>query len=122
MNQNTTWLPGLEESYCTNIIPKLYSINIDTLNKTTNKIKINKYSGRDKITSLWCKKLTFYGPDLANLFQQTLQGETKLPKWLSFALTSLLPKNNETHVPKNYRPITCLNIKLFTSCLNLQSV
>ena len=55
------------------------------------------------------------------MFQQTLQGDTKLPKWLSLALTSLLPKNNETHIPKNYRPIACLNImyKLFTSCLNL---
>ena len=55
------------------------------------------------------------------MFQQTLQGDTKLPKWLSFALTSLLPKNNEIHIPKNYRPIACLNVvyKLFTSCLNL---
>ena len=63
----------------------------------------------------------FYRPDLANLFQQALQGDTKLPKWLSLALTSLLPKNNETHIPKKYKPIAFLNImyKLFTSCLNL---
>ena len=78
----------LEESYCTNIIPKVYSINIDILNKAINKTKINKSPGRDKITGFWYKKLTFYRPDLANLFQQTLQGDTKLPKWLSLALTS----------------------------------
>ena len=101
-NQNAKWLPDLEESYCTNITPKVYSINIDILNKAINKTKINKSPGRDKITGFWYKKLTFYRPDLTNLFQQTLQGDTKLPKWLSLALTSLLPKNNETHIPKNY--------------------
>ena len=81
---------------------KVYSINIDILNNAINKTKINKSLGRDKITGFWYKKLTFYRPDLTNLFQQTLQGDTKLPKWLSLALTSLLPKNNETHIPKNY--------------------
>ena len=55
------------------------------------------------------------------MFQQTLQGDTKLPKWFSLALTPLLPINNETHISRNYTPIACLNImyKLFTSSLNL---
>ena len=54
------------------------------------------------------------------MFQQTVQGDTKLPKWLSLALTSLLPINNETHISKNYIPIACLNMyKLFTSSLYL---
>ena len=41
-NQNEKWLQELEELYCTNITPKLYSININILNKAMNKIKINK--------------------------------------------------------------------------------
>ena len=41
-NQNEKWLQKLEELYCTNITPKLYSININILNKAMNKIKINK--------------------------------------------------------------------------------
>ena len=40
-NENAIWLPELEETYCTNITPKLYSINLDILNKAINKIKIN---------------------------------------------------------------------------------
>ena len=36
-NQKAKWLPDLEESYCTNITPKVYSINIDILNKAINK-------------------------------------------------------------------------------------
>ena len=120
-SQNGTWLPEREESYCTNITPKLYSINIDILNKAIIKIKINKYPGRDKITGFWYRKLTFYQPYLTNLFQKTLQGDTKLPRWLSLGLALLLPKNDETHIPKNYRPISCLNImyKLFISSLDL---
>ena len=33
---------------------------------------------------------------------------------------SFLPKNTETELEKNYRPIACLNImyKIYTSCLN----
>ena len=63
----------------------------------------------------------FYLPDVANLFQQTLQGDTKLPMWFSLALTMLPPKIDETHIPKNYRPTACLDImyKLVTSCLSL---
>ena len=67
-NQNATWLLELEESYCKSITLKLYSINIDILNKAVNKMKINKSPGRDKITGFWYKKLTFYQPHLANLF------------------------------------------------------
>ena len=59
-NQNAKWLPDLEESHCTNITPKLYSINIDIWNKAIDKIKLNKSPGRDKITGFWHKNLTFY--------------------------------------------------------------
>ena len=48
-NQNSKWLPELEKSYCTNITPKLYRINIDVLNKAINKTKINKSPGRDSV-------------------------------------------------------------------------
>ena len=119
--QNPRWLPELQDLYCTNITPKLCSIDIDILNKAINKIKINKSPGKHKITGFWYKKLTFYRPDSASLFQHTLQGDTKLRKSLTLVLISLLPKNNETHKAKNYRPTVCLNImyKLFPSYLNL---
>ena len=54
------------------------------------------------------------------LFDKTFSELINTPEWLSRALTSLLPKNDETENPKLYRLIACLNImlKLYTSCIN----
>ena len=41
------------------------------------------------------------------------------PTWLTEGITHLLPKTQETKVPKNYRPITCLPTlyKILTSII-----
>ena len=41
------------------------------------------------------------------------------PKWFTQGVTYLLPKSNETNIPKNYRPITCLPTmyKILTSVI-----
>ena len=62
----------------------------------------------------------FYKADLVYIFQNTLKGHKELPSWLTRARTQLLPKNENTHIAKNYRPIACQNLmfKLYTSCIN----
>ena len=47
-------------------------------------------------------------------------GNNEIPDWLTKAKTVLLPKNNDTRNPKNYRPIALQNImlKLYTKCIN----
>ena len=54
------------------------------------------------------------------MFENTFKGEGELPIWLTTASAVLLPKNNNTHVAKKYRPIALLSImyKLCTSCIN----
>ena len=54
-----------------------------------------------------------------NLYQNTFEGSTTLPDWLTLTKTILLPKIEHTHAVKSYRPIACLNLtyKLYTSCL-----
>ena len=41
------------------------------------------------------------------------------PKWFTQGVTYLLPKSNETNIPKNYLPITCLPTmyKILTSII-----
>ena len=43
------------------------------------------------------------------------------PTWLSTTKTTLLPKNTDTHIAKNYRLIALLNVmyKIYTSCINI---
>ena len=54
------------------------------------------------------------------MYDITLKGTTDIPEWLAKAKTTLLPKNDETMNPKNYRSIALRNImlKLYTSCIN----
>ena len=41
------------------------------------------------------------------------------PKWFTQGVTYLQPKSNETNIPKNYRPLTCLPTmyKILTSII-----
>ena len=57
---------------------------------------------------------------IIDLYERTFKGELQLPPWLTRASTTLLPKNNETKIAKNYRPIACQNLmyKLYTGCIN----
>ena len=58
---------------------------------------------------------------MVSLFQKTLIGEYDSPAEIVLAETVLIPKNENTKIAKNYRPIACLNLmyKLYTPCLNL---
>ena len=99
-----------------------YKIDLQILEKSINKIQINKVPEQDRIIGFWFKNLSSYRDILAVKFNELLHSDpnTPLPMWLSTARTSFLPKNKETHIAKNYRPIACLNMmyKLYTSCLN----
>ena len=119
-NENSSWLSELEMTYRSNVQPKQYEITKDTLKTVVNKMHLEKSPGRHLSIGYWFKKLTFYIDPLANLYQNTFQGSTTLPDWLTLPKTMLLPKNEHTHAAKNYRPIACLNLtyKLYTSCLN----
>ena len=120
-NTNATWIKELKTNYCANVNQKDYKINIKTLQKALSKIQNNKSSGPDMIIGFWYKKLQFYRPYIVFLFQKTLSGEYDFPAEVVLVKTVLIPKNENTKIAKNYRPIACLNLmyKLSTSCLNL---
>ena len=71
----------------------------------------NKAPGNDLIIPFWIKRLTSLHPK---------SSETEIPDWLAISRTILQPKNVNTDMAKNYRPIACLNImyKLYTGIIN----
>ena len=115
------WMKEFKSNYCLNATQKLYEIDKMTIDKAINKLKPNKAPGRDMITGYWYKQLNFYRSDLTRLYHSVLVNDQVLPTWLSTAKTILLPKNTDTHIPKNYRPIALLNImyKIYTSCISM---
>ena len=119
-NENATWLKTLEENYCKNVTPKDYQINIKTFKEILTSMKNNGAPGPDKINAYAIKKLPSTHTSLVNAFADAFDNNKPLPNWLVKGKTILLPKNQETGIAKNYRPIACLNItyKLYTNLLN----
>ena len=74
-----------------------------------SEIQLQKSPGSDLINSFGYKRLSFHCEKLTELYQHTYRDTLALPLWLTLARTSLLPKNTETELAENYRPITCLN-------------
>ena len=104
----------LESNYCLNATQKLYEIDKMAIDKAINKLKPNKAPGRDMITGYWCKQLN---SDLTRLYNSMLVNDQVLPTWLSTAKTTLLPKNTDTHIARNYRPIALLNM-MYKICMS----
>ena len=96
-------------------------VTID-ITETTEAIKRTqnwKAPGIDQLTNFWIKKITSVHCDLTVNFNEMIENPEIAPKWLTTGITSLLPKNKDTKIPKNYRPITCLptTYKILTSII-----
>jgi hypothetical protein len=78
-----------------------------------------KAPGRDQMINFWLKQLTATHKHIAALFNKLIE-EDQIPEWLTAAVTFLVPKNEKTDNPKNYRPVTCLPTihTLFTSIIS----
>ena len=119
-NYKAEWLQQLEKTYCRNITATNYNIDRKMLDKVIKKIQISKAPGSDLINGYWYKNLTSYRDQSSVLFSQQIHFDSPLPTWLSAAHTVLLPKNTDTHIAKNYRPIPCPKVmyNLYSSCIN----
>ena len=56
---------------------------------------------------------------MAKAYSQIMQDPSLTPEWLVEGTTNILPKKEETWIPKNYRPIACLptTFKILTSVI-----
>ena len=77
-------------TYCSDVQPKQKEKPKGTLKTAVNKIHLGKSPGKVLLIGCWFKKLTFYIEPSANLHQNTFEGSTTLPDWLTLAKTILL--------------------------------
>ena len=87
---------------------------------TTTTTTLNwKAPGRDQIPNFWLKQLTATHRHIAAIFNKLIE-EDQIPEWLTAGVTFLIPENENTENPKNYRPVTCLPTmyKLITSVIS----
>jgi hypothetical protein len=66
-----------------------------------------KAPGRDQIPNFWLKQFTATHKHIAAIFNKLLEAD-QIPEWLMAGITFLVPKNENTEHPKNYRPVTCV--------------
>jgi hypothetical protein len=85
---------------------------------TKNNTKLESPWKRPK-TNFWLKQLTATHKYIAALFNKLIE-EDQIPEWLTAEVTFLIPKNDNTDNPKNYRPVNCLRTicKLLTSIIS----
>jgi hypothetical protein len=62
---------------------------------------------RDQTANFWLLQLTEIHTYVATLFNKLIE-VGQIPEWLMTGVTILIPKNENTVRPKNYRPIICL--------------
>ena len=119
-NFKTNWYDDLEEGYCTSTTQKEYFVTMNELKSALRRMPDNKSPGTDLITSFWIKNLHSLHENLLSELKLIYSGDNSIPEWLATSRTTLVPKNKESHLPNNFRPIACLNstYKLYTSILN----
>ena len=114
-NSEADWI---KESEVTNNKMEWTDLNEGELTTTIKNLANWKAPGPDKIQSFWFKKIPSIHRYLTAEYKKLLTGK-EFPPWLAKGTTYLIAKNRETANPKNYRPITCLNImyKIYTALM-----
>ena len=105
---DTPWIETLRNEYCRNAEQKQYEINNEILDKILSQMANDK-PGRDLVCGVWIKRLKSLHESFKQELVRMLLGEIEPPDWLLTFVTLLLPKNEETKQPQNYRPIALQN-------------
>ena len=78
-----------------------------------------KSPGSDRLPNFWIKQFKSLHKSMAEACSKIVKDPKQTPDWLVQGATNLLPKKEETLIPKNYRPIACLptTFKILTSVI-----
>ena len=117
-NLQASWLTTLP-SVSDETITETLLIDEACFSRCVSKLRNWASPGSDGILGFWIKKFPALHQSLLLLFNAMLKNDYCFPSWFPIGRTVLIPKNINTSMAKNFRPITCLNVlyKLWTSCI-----
>ena len=109
-NEDAKWIKDQEE--------ELQQINqMEWKDLTVEGLRVNmtraanwKSPGPDRLPNFWNKQFKSCHKSMAEAYSEIVKDPKQTPDWLVEGATNLLPKKEETSIPKNYRPIACLPI------------
>ena len=118
-NEDAPWIKDQEE--------ELQQINqMEWKDLTVEELRVNmtraanwKSPGPDRLPNFWIKQFKSLHKSMAEAYSKIVKDPKQTPDWLVEGATNLLPKKEETWIPKNYRPIACLptTFKILTSVI-----
>ncbi|KAL1446559.1 hypothetical protein WDU94_012428 [Cyamophila willieti] len=106
--QDAAWIQE-EETRMENLC-MMRSTKVTTMDVThaAKYLKSWKSPGPDQVQNYWFKMFSNCHPVLAKQFQGCLEQPHTFPEKFTKGITYMVPKNQNTHEPESFRPITCL--------------
>src|SRR6266550_4391650 len=119
INENPEWMKGIEKKTSKIEEPIFTEIGIGKLKAAIAKTQNWKATGVDRIHNYYIKKLTSTHANILECYNRIIMEKEDVPEWMTVGRVILLPKNEETENPKNWRPIACLPTiyKILTSVI-----
>ena len=118
-NLHSVWLDTIHSQVAAKpVTVETPTISILCLEGCVKRLRNWAAPGPDGIQGFWIKRFPALRPVLLSHFNDMLNG-SNIPVWFPTGRTVLIPKASDTTLPKNFRPITCLNVlyKLWTGCI-----
>lgn len=106
-NEEAAWIREYENRGITHM--DWADITVVEVKEALGKAPNWKATGLDRIPNFWLKEFSSLHQHLVREYNAMIRTQV-IPPWLAKGKTLLVPKSVETKNPKNYRPITCLNV------------
>ena len=118
-NEDAQWIKDQEEELQQINQMELKDLTVEDLRVNMTRTANWKSPGTDRLPNLWIKQFKSLHKPMAEAYSDIIKKKKQTPEWLVEGTTNLLPKKEETWIPKNYRPIACLPtiFKILTSVI-----
>ena len=82
-NENNTWIGGVRNNYCKDVITRIKEIKFEQFVKVNENLKDNTSPGLDQTTGFWIKQSRGTRKVTFNIFKKIRSGEDRLPEWIT---------------------------------------